>query len=1099
MNAFHQSIQPPEIPDHELIRCIGEGSYGEIWLAKTVMGIYRAVKIIYRARFEQERSYEREFQGIQRFEPISRSHPGLVDILQIGRNDTAGYYYYIMELADDHDTSRPFDPLTYSAKTLSRHLLQHERLPAAEALDIGRNLAAALAHMHGHGLVHRDIKPANIIFVNAEPKLADIGLVAPVTAGSSYVGTEGYIPPEGPGAVQADIYGLGKVLYEMTTGQDRNAFPELPAGLDQFPDGDQVVELNEVILKACATKPEARHQSAKDLRSELDVLLGGRSVRRLRVVERQLSMVRRVAALAVVLAVIGIIYGVATSYLRSREEKLLAEAYIKDGANLVADRNLHAAAPLFAEALRLQKRRPKDMDTSRVRLGTLAQQSPRLLQFWQMDRMVSDVRFSPDGRHLLIGGRKRAWLMEIETSATVLDIPFGEAIETAVFSPDGKNIAVTDGDRVIVFDARTGLEQFQFRAPGHVYAAEYSPDGERMVVACEDRKAHILNATNGVALQKLRGHRSRLWYANFGPDNNLVVTGGQDETARLWDAMSGEEICPPLVHPSWVFSAAISPDGRQVATSSTDGRLRIWNTNGSLALSAGLDHDAGIRRVAYSPDGRFIISASVDQTVRIWDAKTGQPAGATLNLQAVGMQAVFDADARRVATASASGEIKIWQVRPDAPMNLGPHTKISRNGERYVTLTNNTISLWNARDDSRSAAPQSVSGQMLDLLCNSTGTRVVVPSLDENSGFIMVQVFEPITKGYRWFPIVDSDHWWLNAEGTRLLAGYKRTISCWDTTTGKMIFATNNMPMTAHYVAFASNGRAIALGGGAHSTVLILDAATGDELGRTKVDDKVISLAFSPDATKLVTASGTGHLHPCAAQLWDGRNGQSLGLRLPHAASLMDVQFSHDGRRISTFSRDQRAAVWDATSGQLVFDSILLPSTVCSTEFSPDDRWIVTTTKKLAQVWDAATGQPVTPPFTDPAEFKQAGFCAGGTRLWVSSERGMLLWNLPRHPATPAEWLDLARNLGVTIPSALRQPAGALTTNQLHERCAAERKQTAASLEAWRRDQVDLCEADKDWFAAQFHLEKLLRPSPNDPVLRARWEKAREYLKGTPP
>jgi hypothetical protein len=69
----------------------------------------------------------------------------------------------------------------------------------------------------------------------------------------------------------------------------------------------------------------------------------------------------------------------------------------------------------------------------------------------------------------------------------------------------------------------------------------------------------------------------------------------------------------------------------------------------------------------------------------------------------------------------------------------------------------------------------------------------------------------------------------------------------------------------------------------------------------------------------------------------------------------------------------------------------------------------------------------------------------------------------------------------------------------LHERCAAERKQTAASLEAWRRDQVDLCEADKDWFAAQFHLEKLLRPSPNDPVLRARWEKAREYLKGTPP
>src|SRR5829696_3588294 len=120
MRELFESPATPVIPDHQLLRRIGEGSYGEIWLAKNILGTYRAVKIVYRARFDSERPYEREFKGIQTSEPISRSHPGLVDILQIGRNDEAGYFYYVMELADDEHTGSMFDPASYSAKTLSK-------------------------------------------------------------------------------------------------------------------------------------------------------------------------------------------------------------------------------------------------------------------------------------------------------------------------------------------------------------------------------------------------------------------------------------------------------------------------------------------------------------------------------------------------------------------------------------------------------------------------------------------------------------------------------------------------------------------------------------------------------------------------------------------------------------------------------------------------------------------------------------------------------------------------------------------------------------------------------------------------------------------
>jgi hypothetical protein len=92
---------PPIVPDHTLLRCIGRGSYGEVWMARNVLGESRAVKIIYRRAFEHERPYEREFDGIRRFVPISRTHPSQLSVLHVGRNDPAGYFYYVMELGDD--------------------------------------------------------------------------------------------------------------------------------------------------------------------------------------------------------------------------------------------------------------------------------------------------------------------------------------------------------------------------------------------------------------------------------------------------------------------------------------------------------------------------------------------------------------------------------------------------------------------------------------------------------------------------------------------------------------------------------------------------------------------------------------------------------------------------------------------------------------------------------------------------------------------------------------------------------------------------------------------------------------------------------------
>src|SRR5688572_27896634 len=100
-STLSASPQPPQIPDHELLCLIGRGAYGEVWLARNTIGTLRAVKIVHSQSFQRAEHFEREFRGLLKFEPISRSHDGLVDILQIGRRDDAAYFFYVMELADD--------------------------------------------------------------------------------------------------------------------------------------------------------------------------------------------------------------------------------------------------------------------------------------------------------------------------------------------------------------------------------------------------------------------------------------------------------------------------------------------------------------------------------------------------------------------------------------------------------------------------------------------------------------------------------------------------------------------------------------------------------------------------------------------------------------------------------------------------------------------------------------------------------------------------------------------------------------------------------------------------------------------------------------
>jgi tetratricopeptide (TPR) repeat protein len=321
--------QRPSVPDHEIVRRIGAGAYGEVWLARNALGQYRGVKFVRRNAFgDDDRPFQREFEGIRRFEPVSRSHPSQLAILHVGRNSDG--FYYVMELADpamaansearnpnspDSAVASDFairDPVEYVPHTLRHDLKRHGRLPVREVIELGLGLAQALEHLHGQGLVHRDIKPSNIVFVRGKPKLADIGLVTDTGDERSIVGTEGYLAPEGSGQPQADVYGLGKVLYEAAMGRDRRDFPDLPENWEKLPELPRLLELNEIVLRACAKDPGRRYASARAMAADLEWLGNGHSVVRSHAWARwrKVGMRAALALAALALAVLGVVVAV---------------------------------------------------------------------------------------------------------------------------------------------------------------------------------------------------------------------------------------------------------------------------------------------------------------------------------------------------------------------------------------------------------------------------------------------------------------------------------------------------------------------------------------------------------------------------------------------------------------------------------------------------------------------------------------------------------------------------------------------------------------------------------------------------------------------
>ncbi len=257
---------------YTLEKRLGAGAMGEVWLASDTL-LDRPVAIKYLKAHDDPRIKDMFLDEARMLARLN--HPNITQIYDAVFDDIHNRFHIVMEFVE----GQPLDDILDN---------WNGPLPLDIVLDVTIGVVEALADAHTKGIVHRDIKPSNVMLQKDGVQLTDFGiagLASLLAEGSDYiVGTPAYISPEQieglPTDGRADLYSLGIMLYEMTSGGDRPFsyksqtklfmahLEEPPPDLRHY-SPDIPFALERAIMKLLAKQPEDRYATADDLLKDL--------------------------------------------------------------------------------------------------------------------------------------------------------------------------------------------------------------------------------------------------------------------------------------------------------------------------------------------------------------------------------------------------------------------------------------------------------------------------------------------------------------------------------------------------------------------------------------------------------------------------------------------------------------------------------------------------------------------------------------------------------------------------------------------------------------------------------------------------------------
>jgi eukaryotic-like serine/threonine-protein kinase len=494
-------------------------------------------------------------------------------------------------------------------------------MPVDRVVDLARQTVEALTAAHHHGVIHRDLKPANVFVQDGDRvKICDFGIARSldasdaVTSTGLVLGAPAYMAPEQwqaqPLDARADLYALGAILSELLTGR-----PPFTANQSPY-----------ALMRRHVEEPAPR---ARSLRPDLPAWLDD----------------------------------VVAALLEKKPDDR------PDAGALAA--TLDSATPAATPAqTQTATPGPTPADGTRPYTAAVHHGSTYPLRV-TLRTICLALAFSPDGRTLATGDKKRVRIWDADTGEQVREIAGPRGFVTSLaLSPDGHSLATVDNKdskRVRLWDVRTGTHIRELA--GHkgwltvVGSVAFSPDGRLLASNANDKTVRIWDPQTGVERRQLRiGKQSGIPLA-FSPDGRKLAANGTPMEVHVWDARTGQRLHTLSGHAGGVGPVAFSPDGRLLATSSGNHTVQIWDAHTGERLRGLTGHTGAfiVVRVAFSPDGRVLASAG-DKTVRIWDPETGEQLHELVVHAPRVLSLAFAPDGRTLAAGDTEGLVHLWDV-----------------------------------------------------------------------------------------------------------------------------------------------------------------------------------------------------------------------------------------------------------------------------------------------------------------------------------------------------------------------------------------------------------------------------------------------------
>lgn len=952
---------PTMIADrYRLIKLLGQGGMGEVWIAQQHAPVKRLVALKFIKGGLDSRAVIARFEA-ERQTLALMDHPNIARVLD-GGITADRHPFFVMELVDGL-------PLLEFCDNL--------RLPPRPRLELFVAICQAVQHAHQKGIVHRDLKPGNILVTQVDglpvPKVIDFGVSKAMAGGiledsiatqqGVLVGTLDYMSPEQAGFAgtdidtRSDIYSLGVILYELLTGLrpiegnrlrqapltekirliqeeqppkpsfrllSTNSLPELadrrqiePRRLTELLRG----ELDWVVMK-CLEKPrERRYATVNALARDIQRFLADEPVearpastgyRAWKFLQRNKGTVA--GACLVILALLVGIAGTSIGLLRAmkaeglaRQESIRARAQsrIADQQSTLAQQNSRNAERLLALGL-----------VSEADALTLAR------RFTEARERYADARDRFVGLdEPSVIAEAGLWNLYRQAEFPLLNfVGHNDAITAVAIAHDGLTAVTGSNDETLRhWDLRTGRELRELR--GHsatVTCVAITHDGKAAVSGSRDHTLRLWDLETGQLMRTLTGHTADVYAVAVTPTGNSAVSGGEDSILRLWDLDSGALRRTFAGHNGPVYAVTVAPDGLTALSASWDNTIRQWELGSGRLLRTLNGHIHRVLCVAISPDGQTAVSGGRDNLIKVWNLQSGHEIR-TLSGHTNWVSSIaFAPDGRTIVSGSHDNSIRVWDLFKGKELRscvgqLGEVLAISVSSDGGTVLAAGDDDVFHSWRFSR--------GEDSDILYGHT-----------------VEVY-----GVAVAP-----------DGRTALSGSgDRTLKLWDLATRREIRSFTGHASFVSGVAFLPDGRT-ALSCSGDKTLKLWDLTDGTAR-QTLVGHRasVRGVALTRDGETAVSASDDE-----TVRLWDLRSGEQRAVLSGHQDRVLCVAVTPTGDRAVSGSADETLLLWNLNDGTAVRTLEGHDSAVRSVTISRDERFALSGgNDNTARLWDMNTGE----------------------------------------------------------------------------------------------------------------------------------------------